>query len=134
MVRAEPTVGAQQVFESGVDSAFYSQNTAAVASFEGTLTGIAMSGPSLEDNKEQQQLHLLYAYAAFYGSGVATELLNAVVEPTAPAALGSPILTRGHKPLPKERICFGLHHALAQTATSPARGRRPSLEVQSAAM
>jgi GNAT superfamily N-acetyltransferase len=65
----------------------YSQNTAAVASFQGTLIGIAMSGPSLEDNEEPQQLHLLYAYAAFHGSGVGTALLNAVIEPTAPAAL-----------------------------------------------
>lgn len=65
----------------------YSHNTAAVASHEGTLIGIAMSGPSPEDNDEPQQLHLLYAYAAFHGSGVGTSLLNAVIDPTAPAAL-----------------------------------------------
>jgi GNAT superfamily N-acetyltransferase len=65
----------------------YSQNTVAVASYEGTLIGIAMSGPSLEDEDDLRQLHLLYAYAAFHGSGVGAALLNAVIEPTAPAAL-----------------------------------------------
>ena len=65
----------------------YSRNTAAVASSDGKLVGIAMSGPSLEDADQPQQLHLLYAYATFHGSGVGTELLNAVIDQAAPAAL-----------------------------------------------
>lgn len=65
----------------------YNQNTAAIASYEGTLIGIAMSGPSLHDADEPQQLYLLYAYTAFHGSGVGTALLNAVIDRTAPAAL-----------------------------------------------
>lgn len=65
----------------------YSHNTVAVASYEGGLIGIAMSGPTLDDTDEPQQLHLLYAYAAFHGSGVGRALLNAVIDPTAPAAL-----------------------------------------------
>lgn len=65
----------------------YEQNNVAVASHEGTLIGIAMSGPSLDDADEPQQLYVLYAYAAFHGSGVGTALLNAVIDPTAPAAL-----------------------------------------------
>ena len=65
----------------------YNQNTVAVASYEGTLIGIAMSGPSLDGADEPQQLYLLYAYAAFQGSGVGTALLDAVIDRTAPAAL-----------------------------------------------
>lgn len=65
----------------------YSQNTVAVASCEGTLIGIAMSGPAPGDVGELQQLHLLYIYAAFHGSGVGTALLNSVIDPTTPAAL-----------------------------------------------
>ena len=65
----------------------YSQNIAAVASREGTLIGIAMSGPSLDDADEPQQLYVLYAYARFHGSGVGAALLDAVIDRTAPAAL-----------------------------------------------
>lgn len=65
----------------------YNQNTAAVASHEGKLIGIAMAGPSPDDANEPQQLYLLYAYTAFHGSGVGTALLNAVIDPGAPAAL-----------------------------------------------
>lgn len=64
----------------------YNQNTVAVASYEGTLIGIAMSGPAL-DEAGGQQLYLLYAYAAFHGSGVGAALLNAVIAPEVPAEL-----------------------------------------------
>ncbi|GAA1122255.1 GNAT family N-acetyltransferase [Arthrobacter flavus] len=65
----------------------YAQNTAAVASHEGAVIGIAMSGPSLDDPDEPQQLYLLYVYAAFHGSGVGAALLDAVIDRTAPVAL-----------------------------------------------
>lgn len=65
----------------------YEQNSVAVALHEGTLIGIAMSGTSPNDAEEQQQLFVLYAYAAFHGSGVGAALLNAVIDPSAPAAL-----------------------------------------------
>jgi GNAT superfamily N-acetyltransferase len=65
----------------------YNQNTVAVASYEGMLIGIAMSGPTLADADGLQKLYLLYAYAAFHGSGVGTALLNAVIAPTASAEL-----------------------------------------------
>jgi GNAT superfamily N-acetyltransferase len=65
----------------------YDQNTVAVASYGGTLIGIAMSGPSLDDADQPQHLYVLYAYAAFHGSGVGTALLNAVIDRTTPAAL-----------------------------------------------
>jgi ribosomal protein S18 acetylase RimI-like enzyme len=65
----------------------YKKNTVAVASHEGTLIGIAMSGPGLDDGGELQQLYVLYTYAAFHGSGVGVALLDAVIDPTAPAVL-----------------------------------------------
>ncbi|QQQ62642.1 GNAT family N-acetyltransferase [Paenarthrobacter ureafaciens] len=65
----------------------YEQNTVAVAAHEGTVIGIAMSGPSQDDADVPQQLYVLYAYAAFHGSGVGTALLNAVIDPTMSAAL-----------------------------------------------
>lgn len=77
----------ERFWASALNDPKYNQNTVAVASHEGTLIGIAMSGPSLDDADEPQQLHLLYAYTAFHGSGVGTVLLNAVINPTAPAAL-----------------------------------------------
>ena len=65
----------------------YGQNRTAVASYEGALIGIAMAGPSPDDAEELRQLYVLYAYAAFHGSGVGTALLNAVIDPATPAAL-----------------------------------------------
>ncbi|MHA7294388.1 GNAT family N-acetyltransferase [Arthrobacter sp. HLT1-21] len=64
-----------------------SQNTAAIASHEGAVIGIAMSGPSLDGPDEPQQLYLLYVYAAFHGSGVGATLLDAVIDRTPPVAL-----------------------------------------------
>ena len=63
----------------------YYRNTAAVASRDGTLIGIAMSGRSRDD--ELQQLYVLYTYAGFHGSGVGLALLDAVIDRTASAAL-----------------------------------------------
>lgn len=65
----------------------YSQNNVAVASYEGSLIGIAMAGSPTNDADEPQQLHLLYTYAAFHGLGPGSALLNAVIDPTAAAAL-----------------------------------------------
>ncbi|MDF9279278.1 GNAT family N-acetyltransferase [Arthrobacter sp. EH-1B-1] len=65
----------------------YNRNVAAIASYEDNMIGIAMSGPSLDEANGPQQLYLLYAYAEFHGSGVGQALLNAVIDPTAPATL-----------------------------------------------
>ena len=65
----------------------YGQNIAAIASHEGSVIGVAMSGPPLDAAAGPQQLYILYVYAAFHGSGVGTALLNAVIDRTAPAAL-----------------------------------------------
>jgi hypothetical protein len=47
----------------------YEQNSVAVALHEGTLIGIAMSGPSPNDAEEQQQLFVLYACVPRFGGG-----------------------------------------------------------------
>ena len=65
----------------------FEQNRVAVASHGGTLIGVAMAGPCLDDAAGPQQLYVLYVYAAFHGAGVGAALLNAVIAPGAPAAL-----------------------------------------------
>ncbi|MGG5170633.1 N-acetyltransferase family protein [Pseudarthrobacter sp. J1738] len=65
----------------------YSANNVAVATHEGSVVGIAMASPTLVDSDEPQELHLLYSYADVHGSGVGRALLNAVIEPGAPAVL-----------------------------------------------
>jgi ribosomal protein S18 acetylase RimI-like enzyme len=77
----------EQFWEAALTDPKYSQNTVAVASHEGTLVGIAMSGPADEDADAPHQLFLLYVYAAFHGSGIGAALLDAVIKPTAPALL-----------------------------------------------
>lgn len=59
----------EKFWDAALTDPKYKQNTAAVASHDGTLIGIAMSGPSLDDAGGPQQLYLLYVYAAFHGSG-----------------------------------------------------------------
>lgn len=65
----------------------YGQNIAAVASHQGSLIGIAMSGPSLDAVGVPQHLYVLYTYAAFHGSGAGTALLAAVIDRSSPARL-----------------------------------------------
>lgn len=77
----------ERFWDAALTDPRYEQNTVAVASHEGTLIGIAMSGPSPDDADEPQQLYVLYAHAAFHGSGVGTALLDAVIDPTSSAAL-----------------------------------------------
>ncbi|WP_373462836.1 GNAT family N-acetyltransferase [Arthrobacter pascens] len=62
-----------------------------------------LSGPSLDEADEARQLHLLYAYAAFHGSGVGTALLNAVIDRSAPAALWVA------DPNPRAQACYQKH-------------------------
>jgi len=64
----------------------YERNVAAVAISDENLIGIAMSGLQLHSDASQQ-LYLLYTYAAFYGSGVGTALLDAVIDRSTPASL-----------------------------------------------
>ncbi|MBD7994256.1 GNAT family N-acetyltransferase [Arthrobacter sp. Sa2CUA1] len=65
----------------------YEKNTVTVAAYEGSMIGIAMSGPSPDGANESAQLYVLYVHAAFHGSGVGKALLESVIEPTTRAAL-----------------------------------------------
>ena len=76
----------EEFWAAALTDPLYDQNIAAVASNEGPLIGIAMSGPPLAAGGPQE-LYLLYVYTAFHGSGVGPALLHAVLERTAPAAL-----------------------------------------------
>lgn len=77
----------EKFWETALTHPRFEKNTVAVAAHEGTMIGIAMSGPSPDGPHEPTQLYVLYVYAAFHGSGVGTALLESVIEPTAPAAL-----------------------------------------------
>lgn len=81
-------LGRREKFWNAVltDSQF-EQNTVAVALHRGILIGIAMAGPCLDDAEGPQQLYVLYAYAAFHGSGVGAALLDAVIDPGEAAEL-----------------------------------------------
>ena len=64
----------------------YSGNKIAVAELDGQLIGVGMSGPAQdEDATWERQLYILYTVV--HGLGVGAALLNAVIEPTASAAL-----------------------------------------------
>jgi ribosomal protein S18 acetylase RimI-like enzyme len=65
----------------------YAHNIAAVAVYDGTVIGVAMSGPPLDGDGGPQQLYILYTYAAFHGSGAGAALLDLVIDPTLPAVL-----------------------------------------------
>lgn len=66
----------------------YERNRVAVAVDDEGVVGIAMSGPTLDEGgREEVQLHVLYLLADFHGSGLADELLNAVIELTDDASL-----------------------------------------------
>lgn len=54
----------------------------AIADQDGVIVGIALSGPSEEDDRPgDRHLYVLYAYAAVHGSGIGQQLLDAVVSP-----------------------------------------------------
>ncbi|RYJ02819.1 MAG: GNAT family N-acetyltransferase [Actinomycetales bacterium] len=66
----------------------YSGNRVAVAERDGTVIGIAMSGPPEDaDATWRTQLYLIYVDASHHGSGAGPALLDAVVEPGESAAL-----------------------------------------------
>ena len=64
------------------------ENRVAVAERDDRLVGIAMSGPPLDPAAAwARQLYVLYVYAAHYGTGAGSALLEAVVDPDESAAL-----------------------------------------------
>jgi ribosomal protein S18 acetylase RimI-like enzyme len=63
-------------------------NRIAVAELEGSVIGIAMSGPPEDfDAGWSRKLYLIYVLAAAHGSGAGQLLLNAVIEPHESAVL-----------------------------------------------
>ncbi|GAB7191796.1 GNAT family N-acetyltransferase [Kineococcus sp. NUM-3379] len=63
-------------------------NRVAVAELDGTVIGIAMSGPAEDtDATWGAQLYVLYVDATHHGRGAGPALLDAVLDPAAPAAL-----------------------------------------------
>jgi GNAT superfamily N-acetyltransferase len=66
----------------------YRDNRVAVAERAGELVGVAMSGPPLDAGAAwARQLYVLYVYAADYGTGAGSALLEAVVEAEESVAL-----------------------------------------------
>jgi len=60
----------------------------AVAERDDELVGIAMSGPAEDVTAPwARQLYVLYVYAAHHGTGAGRALLEAVLDPSAAAAL-----------------------------------------------
>ena len=90
----------------------YRQNRVAVAERDGELAGIAMSGPP-EDAAAawMRQLYVLYVYAADHGTGAGRALLEAVIDPAAPAALWVA------DPSPRAQV-FYLKHGFAADGTA----------------
>ena len=85
----DPSSGAAGAVRSAaLSDPQHSQNKIAVAELDGQLVGVGMSGPARdEDATWDRQLYILYTYAAVHGLGVGAALLDAVIEPTASAAL-----------------------------------------------
>lgn len=60
----------------------------AVAELDGRIVGIAMVGPSDDDDRQgEPHLFVLYTYNSIHGSGAGANLLEAVLEPSRPASL-----------------------------------------------
>lgn len=70
----------------------WAANRVAVAEHNGDIVGIAMSSP-VAGERWTWHLNVLYVAKEQHGSGVATALLNAVIDPREPAALwvGDPV-------------------------------------------
>lgn len=60
----------------------------AAAELDGRIVGIAMAGPSNDDDRQDEsELFVLYTYKSIHSSGAGASLLEAVVEPGEPASL-----------------------------------------------
>jgi hypothetical protein len=83
----------ERMWTDVLTSGRYRQNRVAVGGRDGELAGIAMSGPPGDAAAAgwTRQLYVLYVDAADHGTGAGLALLEAVIDPAEPAALGSPI-------------------------------------------
>ena len=78
----------ERFWTSALTDERWSGNRTVVAEVDGTIVGIAMSGPAQEpDATEESQLHLIYVDAAHHGCGAGPALLDVVLDPDESAAL-----------------------------------------------
>ncbi|QEO10886.1 GNAT family N-acetyltransferase [Protaetiibacter larvae] len=78
----------ERMWHAALTDERYAANRIAVAELDGALVGIAMSGPPEKDGSPwSRHLYVLYLLAEHHGSGAASRLLDAVIEPTASASL-----------------------------------------------
>lgn len=74
----------QQMWTRALDEAHQRSHTCAVAEADDQIVGVAMSGPSRDDDRpDERELFILYTYQAVQGSGAGQGLLDAVVDPGA---------------------------------------------------
>lgn len=74
----------RQMWTRALDDAHQRSHSCAVAEADDQIVGIAMSGPSRdEDRPDERELFVLYIYQAVQGSGAGQGLLDAVVDPDA---------------------------------------------------
>lgn len=72
----------RQMWTSALDEDHQRTHTCAVADQDGRIVGVAMSGPSRDDDRpHERELFILYTYRAVQGTGAGQGLLDAVVEP-----------------------------------------------------
>lgn len=72
----------RQMWTRALDEAHQRTHTCAVADQDGRIVGVAMSGPSRDDDRpDERELFILYTYRAVQGSGAGQGLLDLVVEP-----------------------------------------------------
>lgn len=72
----------RQLWRTVLDDEHRQTHACAVAEQDGRIVGIAMSGPSSDDDRaDELQLFVLYTYRVVQGSGAGRGLLDAVVDP-----------------------------------------------------
>lgn len=78
----------EQMWNAVLTDPQYADRTTAVAEHDGHIVGIAMSGPSSDDDaKWIRQLNVLYLLNEHQGTSVAARLLAAVLDDASPVAL-----------------------------------------------
>ena len=78
----------EQFWTAALTDERFAQNRIAVAEHDGSVIGIAMSGPPQDaDASWSVQLYLIYVLAANFGSGAGPTLLDAVIDSRETAGL-----------------------------------------------
>lgn len=81
-------VGRERFWTAALTDPRYAQNCTAVALRDGAVIGIAMAGPSRDDDATwAMQLYVLYVLASDHGTGAGAALLDAVIAPEQDASL-----------------------------------------------